>query len=248
MTTHTISSYVASYDIVPPVTNLTVTGAGTVGAGGVSAGSSGVYTVANSGHIGITTGSGFGVRLPFGGTVINNAGATISGGSAQGVSIGDNYQGRSLSSFASVVNNGTIQAPDGVGVYLGANALRGIFVTNGATNNTTALINGLTGIYDLSGNRSYLDTTISNFGTIRGTGAATNNAGIIIDTGTPATIVNGGVTDADALITAIPGSMAPFRSSAQTPTSVMGCWWCRISARSRAPAAWRCIFTRPPTG
>ena len=73
MTTKTISTSIASYDIVTPVTSLTVTGTGTVGAGGVSAGSSGAYTVANSGHIGTTAGSGFGVRIPHGGTVINSA-------------------------------------------------------------------------------------------------------------------------------------------------------------------------------
>jgi hypothetical protein len=143
MTTHTITGSISSYYVQAPITVVTVTSTGTVGAGGLSLSNLGVYTVANSGRIGTTSGL-YGVLIPIGGTVINNLGATISGGPV-GVSIGSGYGGPSTSSLASIVNNGTIQA-SGNGVYTGINVHHGNYVINGATNNTAALISGLDGI------------------------------------------------------------------------------------------------------
>jgi plastocyanin len=198
----TIPVFVPSYTVTAPTYVVSIAPSGTVGSGGVATGTDGVYSVVNSGRIG-NSAANTGVLIYRGGTVINDLGATIAAGGI-GVSIGSGYKTRGThTSFGSVVNNGTILAGTGAGLYLGDNVLQGAFVTNGGTGNTTALISGRDGILDLAGVFSSVDATIRNFGTIQGTGGV-GYAGVNMD-GTPGTIVNGSSLDSHALITGFIG-------------------------------------------
>jgi hypothetical protein len=107
--------YIPAYVLEAPTDTLSVTSTGTVGPGGVASGISNNYTVVNSGRIG-TSGGNTGVLIFRGGTVINNLGASITGG-VTGVDLGSGYQGRGThTSFGSVVNNGSIAGGTGDGI------------------------------------------------------------------------------------------------------------------------------------
>jgi RTX calcium-binding nonapeptide repeat (4 copies) len=198
MSTVILSGYFIGYALQAPYGTLIIATDGTVGAGGVTSDISNNYTVINSGRIGNNAATN-GVLIFRGGTVINNLGASITGG-VTAVDLGPSYQGRGThTSFGSVVNNGSIVGGTGDGIYLGGNLLQGGFVTNGGTGNTGALIRGASGIDDLAGVFATIATTIDNFGTIQGTGGV-GFAGISMDEGTPGTIVNGSSLDTAALI------------------------------------------------
>ncbi|HEX3574235.1 MAG TPA: hypothetical protein VHU42_06515, partial [Rhodopila sp.] len=198
MSTVFLSGYFTGYTLQAQYDTLIVATGGTIGAGGVASGISNNYTVINGGRIG-TSGGNTGVLIYRGGTVINDLGASITGG-ITGVNLGSGYQSRGThTSFGSVVNNGSIAGGTGDGIYLGDNLLQGAFVTNGGTGNTGALISGANGIDDVAGVFATIDAVIDNFGTIQGTGGV-GFAGIKMDDGTPGTIVNGSSLDTVALI------------------------------------------------
>jgi fibronectin-binding autotransporter adhesin len=145
--------------------------------GGTIAGS-----VANYGTImsvGPSGAASNGIAIRPGGTVTNGSTADIT---AAIIATKDGVYLQGL--LASAVSNfGTIQSlsANGVNLYLGGD------VTNGSQNDKTALITGLTGIYD--GGAS----TITNFATISGSTTAINlNAG--------GSVINGGTADTVALI------------------------------------------------
>jgi hypothetical protein len=203
VTVKTITSYYNGYKFARTLTVLTVASNGTIGGSGAYYNGQVLFTIVNFGHIFSSPSSGRnGVRLPLGGVLVNEQDATISG-SARGISIADNYSGRSATSFASIVNNGTILGGTDSAIYVGYNdAHQGVFV-NGSASDTLALISGLNGIADLSGS-IYNDHTITNFGTIRGTGGA-GTGGVVIKSQTSETIVNGSALHTNALITGYTG-------------------------------------------
>ena len=199
MTVKTITSYYNGYKFALSLTVLTVAPTGTIGGSGAYYNGQVLFTIVNFGHIfGTASTSDAGVRLPLGGVLINEVGATISG-SRRGISIADDYTGTANTSFATIVNDGTILGGTDSGIYVGYNdAHQGVFV-NGSASDTLALISGLSGITDLSGS-IYTNHTITNFGTIRGTGGA-GTGGVVIKSQTSETIVNGSALHTNALIT-----------------------------------------------
>jgi hypothetical protein len=198
MSTVTLSSYVTGYPLGATYTTLLVAIDGTIGIGGVTSGVTNVYTVINSGRIG-TNAAPNGVLIYRGGTIINDLGASITAGGTA-VDLGSGYQARGThTSFGSVANNGSIVGGSGDGIYLGDNLLQGAFVTNGGIGNTAALIRGASGIDDVTGIFATVAATIDNFATIQGTGGS-GFAGIKMDDGTPADIVNGSRLDTAARI------------------------------------------------
>lgn len=205
MTTKTLTFYTTGYHLLGPLTALTITANGSVGSSGVYSLQQAVYTVVNYGHVGPTNSGVVGVRIGGGGRLINEVGATISG-AGRGVSIGDNYTGRATGSYAYVTNYGRILGGTDSGVYFGYNDLHAGVIVNGATGNTAALIAGLNGISDPSGS-AYTVHTITNFGTVSGTGAA-GTGGILIKSNTSEDIVNGSALDTHALIAGDTGVLA----------------------------------------
>jgi hypothetical protein len=195
----TITSYYNGYKFAETLTVLTVASTGTIGGTGAYYNGQVLFTVVNFGHIFTSPSSGLtGVRLPLGGVLINEQGATISG-DGRGVSIADDYRGRAYTSFASIVNGGTILGGTDFGIYLGYNDAHQGVIVNGSASDTLALISGHTGISDPSGS-VYTNHTITNFGTIRGTGGA-GTGGVLIESATSETIVNGSALHTNALIT-----------------------------------------------
>ncbi|HEY7851847.1 MAG TPA: hypothetical protein VIB82_02660, partial [Caulobacteraceae bacterium] len=201
MTTKILSGiYATTYNLNSPVTTLSVTATGYLGAGLLAAGTN-AYTVVNNGHIrgkyeGIeligggavtnagtvlaysTTTSGTGVILGNGGTVSNLAGGLIAG-----------YYGIQVGAQAGTVNN--------QGVVLGygkfaVELVAGGRVTNGSTTNTNATIRGIIGIY------AGLSTTVTNFGSV--IGAGTSSAAAYLKNG--GTVTNGSASDTHALMAA----------------------------------------------
>jgi hypothetical protein len=125
-----------------------------------------------------------GIAISPGGTVTNG-----SAGDTTAIIIGERHGVYIRAEVASAVNNfGTIQGlgNDGLSLYLGAN------VTNGSTADTTAVIKGITGIYQGG------PDTISNFATIIGSGTA-------IALGRGGKVVNGSATDKVAEIVGATG-------------------------------------------
>ena len=199
MTTKTLTGvYATTYDLTSPVTTLSISSTGYLGAGVVAAGVN-AYTVVNNGHvrgkylgIGLTGGgvvtnagtivsystttSGAGVILGNGGTVSNLAGGLIEG-----------YYGVQVGGQAGTVNNqGVIFGYGKEAVDLKA----GGQVTNGSTTNTAATIRGVVGLY------GGLSTTLTNFGSVIGSGTA--GVGGYLKNG--GTITNGSSSDTHALI------------------------------------------------
>lgn len=147
---------------------------------GVNMAGAATATVFNDGLITGTGAFGMGVRLQYGGLVVNgspgNTNAAISGGGINGIEI-DNVTG-------SVANYGTIRgAVDGIAVYHGGN------VTNGSATDTAAYIFGGSN----AGVVLSLPSTATNFGTIVNSGGA----GVYSNAGT---VVNGSEADTAALI------------------------------------------------
>jgi hypothetical protein len=155
----------------------TITNSGTLNVAG---------TLVNAGQI---SGSGYSLLLSPGAYLKNLNSGTIT---SSGTGSGSNPVVTGLAGGAATITNlGTIINPDpGVGIYLRA----GGRVTNGATNDTTALISSLTPIYTHSG-----PLTVANFGTIDGP-SINSLYGIGIGGGLGGVIVNGAVGSTAALI------------------------------------------------
>jgi len=119
--------------------------------------SGGAGTVANFGSI-VATGAGAGVDLSAGGSVTN-------GSVTDATALIQGYRGLQLQDGGTAVNFGAILGNSAGNSDVGAANLVGGSLTNGAANDTTARIDGYTGVYLAEG------ATLTNFGTIVGQGA-----------------------------------------------------------------------------
>ncbi|MGI8840472.1 MAG: beta strand repeat-containing protein, partial [Caulobacteraceae bacterium] len=124
-----------------------------------------------------------GISLTAGGTVTNGA---VHNATAQIIArtVGVNVAGGA----AIIVNYGTIVGGEGGGVALDAGGV----ITNGSGRDTAAYIYGRTTGVTAAG-----DATVSNFGTIKGAGGASNSGVSLLSGGT---IANGSAGDTKALI------------------------------------------------
>ena len=185
MTTRLLSgTYGSGYTIHAPTTVVSITSSGYVEGAGVQSQTitSAGYTIINQGRIHSTQA---GVYLRHGGAVTNgsstNTAASIFGAYA-GVGM--------LGAAGTVTNYGSITSPGGAKYEFAAVSLgTGGRVTNGSSTDTRALISGYdgVGIFATPG-------TVSNFGTIIGTGGASGGqkvAGIYLAHG-------GGISNASA--------------------------------------------------
>ena len=125
----------------------------------------GAYTITNSGHIVNTYALGSGIRLTNGGTVNNVAPAATIAGAGTGVYIGGQAGG--------VSNTGTIKATGTSGVTAGVNLAAGGSVIN---HQHGVIAGDRYGVYANGG------ATITNLGSIAGTGAASGR-GVALTTG-----------------------------------------------------------------
>ena len=200
MTTKTLTGYyVNAYKLTSPITTLSIAATAYLG-GGIAAVGTSTYTIVNQGIVrgangavvlagrGVITNNGTldctdstanaGVVLAQGGVVTNNSGALISG-----------YYGVGITGQTGTVNNqGLIVGAGKYGVEL---AVGGV-VTNGSATNTTATIRGGKAIVSGAG------ATVTNFGSILGTGTA--GVGGYLKLG--GVMTNGSATDKTALIEA----------------------------------------------
>jgi hypothetical protein len=155
----------------------TVTNLGTISGGGDSDGDAGVY-------------------LDQGGLVTN-------GGAADHSALISGYAGVFVSNApARVVNFGTIEAtnsagPGGAGSYDAVSLGEGGSMTNGAVNDTTALLSGYAGLFFLGSGAS------TNFGIIQATGGTFGNG---VTLGGGADLTNGAANDRSALIEGYTGA------------------------------------------
>ncbi|HEY7853203.1 MAG TPA: hypothetical protein VIB82_09530, partial [Caulobacteraceae bacterium] len=213
MTTKILSGiYSTQFVVASPVTTLSITATGYLGAGLISSGA-GTYTLVNRGHVGgasygvslagtgivtnagtllaASTTAGAGLVLGAGGTVTNAAGALISG--YAGVEI--------LTAAGTVANDGRILSEN----YIGVSLADGGLISNGDATHHGALIEGR-GAVQASGS-----ATIHNDGTIFS--AASDGFGVLLAYGT---VTNGSAGDTAALIA---GSNA-FRSTYKAATVI----------------------------
>jgi fibronectin-binding autotransporter adhesin len=187
LTTKTLTgTYGAGYTINSPTTTLGITATGYVGGMGLGASTSGRFTIVNQGRVN-SSGSYGGLNfsnsqiyLTNGG--VNNTGALIEG-SANRVDYGAVYN------FGSIIGRSAVEA--GLGSA-------GASVTNGAVDDTHALIQGGTGVSILK----FAD--VSNFGEIIGTGSVASEGTISqitsgVYAGYGGSFTNGSSTDTTAL-------------------------------------------------
>ena len=213
MTTKILSGiYSATYNLTSPVTTLSVTATGYLGAGLAAVGT-GSYNVNNAGEI---RGKYEGVELAGGGTVTNSGtiisySTTTSGG---GVILGNGgtvnntaagmitgYSGVEVALQAGTVNNqGLIIGYGKEGVYLAAGGV----VTNGSATDTTATIRGAVAIVSDVG-----AATVHNFGTVVGAGTA--SAGAYLQAG--GVFINGSTADTKAFVVAYELGVAVLAAS-----------------------------------
>jgi hypothetical protein len=202
MTTKILSGiYTTEFNLTTPVTTLTVSASGYLGAG-LTATGTGTYTIVNDGHIvsssayalglagrGVVTNagtisststtSGAGVLLGNGGLITNEAGGLITGYFGIGVE----------TSAGTVINDGKVVATGTYGVLLQA----GGFITNGSSTDTTATLEGEIGFL------SDLSATVHNYGTIATNG--TSGAGGYLKDG--GSFTNGSASDTSALVSVV---------------------------------------------
>ncbi len=150
----------------------------TIGGGEIVLAGKAAGTVSNFGTI-----SSF-ILLADGGSIIN-------GGIEDTTALMNGGGGLYVATAPGTVSNfGTIQTPGGAGVN-GINLGMGGRVANGAASDTTARIDGFTGVLSASG-------TVANFGLIRGAGASAGAYGVFLNSG--GAITNGTSLDTGARI------------------------------------------------
>jgi hypothetical protein len=158
-------------------------------------GYSGLFTVA-----GATTVANFATIEGVG--AFGDGAFIVGGGAVTNGTLGDriatiegNNSGIAASAPATVINLGTVQGSNAIGVLLSS----GGTVTNGGNTDTTALIEGLTNGLGVNG----LAGTVTNFGTIEALGAALADSGLYIAPG--GTLTNGSTTDRSATVVGYTG-------------------------------------------
>jgi len=174
-------TYVSGYLLQSPITALDITATAYIEGAGVTtpAGATQSYSILNAGRV-VDTGAGSaGINLTHGGTVTNGSAGYIFG--RYGVSM-QNAPGR-VANYGSIIGSGAA-------VYLAA----GGKVTNGAANDTGALLEGGDGVEVFNS-----AATLANFGRVVGTGAS--GRGVVLGQG--GDLTNGAANDTGALISSV---------------------------------------------
>lgn len=208
-------SYVNGIVLSNPATQnpATIAATGRVGNTGVAVlGQAGhAWTVSNLGTVDGKGRSGIGIELVSGGRVTNGSTASRAAlieGVSYGIAVaraagtvtnfgtvestGNASNGVGLAG-AALTNFGTIE---GTGFYANGAGLTGGRVTNGASGSTAALIKGEKNGFGVAGNSRGGAVGVTNFGTIEGSGAASDGVGL----GAGGKVTNGSSGSARALI------------------------------------------------
>ncbi|HXV00987.1 MAG TPA: hypothetical protein VG166_10860 [Caulobacteraceae bacterium] len=229
MTTKILNGvYAVAYNLTSPVTTLSISASGYLGAGLFSAGV-GSYDIVNAG---VVKGGYYAISLAGSGTITNTstirAGSTLKGAAIELAAGGKvtNAAGGAITGYSGVVmaagsgvvdNQGLIAATGKYGVYLAGGGL----VTNGGAGNTAATIRGVIAI------EADHAATLHNYGTL--TGAGTQSAAGYFKAGGLA--INGSATDTSAtmsghaiafLFNNAAGTLANYGSIIATGTAAIG--------------------------